>query len=70
MNFEERRRRNGPIFKTHQSAHEEVLANEFWFGDGVPVIGKQFTAEKAKARKAEIMDILYRTAIHKAEQCF
>src|SRR5258708_5512583 len=64
MNFEERRRRNGPVFQTHQKAHEAVLANEFWFGDGEPTIGEQFTAEKAKARKAEIMDILYRTAQH------
>ena len=62
MSLEERRRRNGPIFKTHQKAHEEVLANESWFGDGVPVIGKQFTAEKAKERKDKVVDVLYRTA--------
>jgi hypothetical protein len=62
MNFEERRRGNGPIFKTHQKAHEEVLANEFWFGDSAPVIGKQFTAAKAKERKTEIIGLLYRTA--------
>jgi hypothetical protein len=48
--------------KTHISAHEEVLSNEPWFGDGVPVVGKQFTAEKTKQRKAEIIDILFRTA--------
>lgn len=62
MSFVERRRRNGPIFKTHQKAHEEVLANEFWFGDGVPVIGKQFTAAKAKERKKTVIDLLFRTA--------
>jgi hypothetical protein len=60
MNFH--RGRNGPVFKTHQKTHEEVLANEFWFGDGVPVIGKQFTAAKAKERKAEIIGLLFRTA--------
>jgi len=62
MNFHERRRRNGPVFKTHQKTHEEVLANEFWFGDDAPVIGKQFTAAKAKERKTEIIGLLYRTA--------
>jgi hypothetical protein len=62
MNFEERRRRNGPIFKTYQKAHHEVLANEVWFGDGEPVIGKQFTAEKAKERKRKVVDLLFRTA--------
>jgi len=59
MNFEERG--DGPIFKTHQKAHKGVLANEVWFGDGEPVIGTQFTAKKAKVRKAKIMDILFRT---------
>jgi hypothetical protein len=62
MSFHERRQRNSPIFKTHQKAHEEVLANEFWFGDDVPVIGEQFTKAKAKERKTEIVAILFRTA--------
>ena len=63
MSLEERYRlRNGPIFKTHQKAHEEVLATEAWFGDGAPVIGKQFTAAKAKERKETVTDLLFRTA--------
>jgi hypothetical protein len=62
MNFHDRIRRLGPVFKTHQKVHHEVLANEFWFGDGAPVIGRQFTARKAKERKAEIIDILFRAA--------
>jgi hypothetical protein len=62
VSLEERRRRNGPIFKTHQKAHEEVLANEFWFGDGVPVIGKQFTAEKARERKTAVVTLLFLAA--------
>jgi hypothetical protein len=65
MSFEERRRRNGPDFKTHQKVHEEVLANEFWFGDGEPVIGKQFTSAKAKERKQTVIDLLFRTAERK-----
>ena len=41
MSAEERRRRNGPIFKTHQKAHEEVLANEARLGDGPPIAGAE-----------------------------
>ena len=33
---------HGPMFNTHQKAHEQVLTNEFWFGDGTPVIDAQF----------------------------
>jgi hypothetical protein len=57
MSFGERRRRNGPIFKTNQKAHEEVLANEFWFSDGVPIIGKQFTATMDDEFGAQSYDI-------------
>jgi hypothetical protein len=60
MNFHERRRRNGPVFETHEKAHREVLATENWFGDGKPFIGRQFTAAKARERKAEIINLLYR----------
>jgi hypothetical protein len=41
MSLKERHRRKGPAFKTHQTAHHEILANKAWFGDGPPVIGKQ-----------------------------
>jgi hypothetical protein len=64
MNFEDRRQLDLPSFKIHQRAHEEVLSNEPWFGDGEPDLGKQFTARKAKKRKAEIIDILFRAAKH------
>jgi hypothetical protein len=62
MILKERRRRDGPAFKTHQKTHHEILANESWFGDGRPRLGKQFTAEKAKERKGKLVDLLYRTA--------
>jgi hypothetical protein len=62
MNFHERQRRNGPVFQTHTKAHQEVLATEDWFGDGKPFIGRQFTAKKARERKAEIINLLYRAA--------
>ena len=62
MNFQECRRFNLLFFKTHINAHEEVLSNEFWFGDGKPHLGKQFTARKAGERKAEIVELLFRSA--------
>ncbi|TFW57964.1 hypothetical protein CT676_27605 [Bradyrhizobium sp. MOS001] len=62
MNFHERLRRDGPVFETHEKAHHEVLATEDWFGDGKPYIGKQFTAAKARERKAEIINLLFRAA--------
>lgn len=62
MNFHERLRRNGPVFHTHVKAHREVLATESWFEDGKPYIGKQFTADKARKRKADIINLLYRSA--------
>jgi len=62
MNYYERQRRNGPIFHTHEKAHNAVLATEHWFGDGKPSIGKQFTAAKARERKADIINLLYRAA--------
>lgn len=62
MNFDERRRRNGPHFKTHEKAHHIVLLNEVWFGNGPPAIGKQFTADRAKERKGEVVALLFQTA--------
>lgn len=64
MSFYERQRRNGPVFQTHTKAHHEVLATEDWFGDGKPYIGKQFTAAKARERKADIINLLFRAAKH------
>jgi hypothetical protein len=68
MSWEQHCRRRGPAFKTHQKAHDGVLANEAWFGDGAPVIGKQFTAAKARDRKATIIDILYASAKREREK--
>ena len=62
MNFHERLRRNGPVFQTHERPTDEVLATENWFGDGKPYIGKQFTAAKARERKADIINLLFRAA--------
>lgn len=60
MNFHERLRRSGPVFQTHEKAHREVIATENWFGDRKPHMGKQFTAAKARERKADIINLLFR----------
>jgi hypothetical protein len=51
-------RSNRPSFKSHRRTHEEILANEKWFGDGEPVMGKQFTAAKATERRITLLGIL------------
>jgi hypothetical protein len=55
-------RSNRRSFKSHRHTHEEILANEKWFGDGEPVMGKQFTAAKAIERRIILLDILDRAA--------
>lgn len=62
MSREARSRRNGPRFTAHVRAHHEVLADEFWFGDGPPVIGKQFTAARANERKDVVLGLLFQAA--------
>jgi hypothetical protein len=53
---------NRPSFKSHRRTHEEILTNEKWFGDGEPVMGKQFTAGKAMERRPILLGILRRAA--------
>jgi hypothetical protein len=63
MNFHERLRRKGPVFKTHQKLADlstTEAANSMAAGEGARLIGKQFTAEKTQQRKAEITDLLFR----------
>jgi hypothetical protein len=43
---------------THIRAHEAVVTNEFWYGDGPPSLGKSFTAGKTAERHAAVVRIL------------
>jgi hypothetical protein len=45
----------------HIRAHEAVVTNEFWFGDGPPFLGS-FTAKKTAERHADIVGLLQRAA--------
>jgi len=43
---------------THIRAHEAVVTNEFWYGDGPPSLGKSFTAGKTAERNTAVVSIL------------
>ena len=49
-------------FQRHVRAHEAVINNEFWYGDGPPSLGKSFTAKKTAERHADVVRLLQRAA--------
>lgn len=54
------KRRSGPTFHRHVRAHEAVVTNEHWYGDGPPSLGKSFTAGKTAERHAAVVSILFK----------
>jgi hypothetical protein len=56
-----------PTFRVHVHAHEEVINNEAWYGDGKPSPGKAFTAKRTAERQNKLIKILQRAA-NKAEK--
>lgn len=59
--------KRAPTFHRHVRAHEAVVTNEFWYGDGPPTLGKSFTAGKTAERQAEVVALLLKAA-KKAEK--
>jgi len=51
-----------PTFQTHVRAHEAVINNEAWYGDGEPSLGETFTAAKTAERHSVIIETLLRGA--------
>jgi hypothetical protein len=49
-----------PKFSTFVQAHEEVIHNEYWYGDGPPVLGKSFSKTKTIERPYQVIDIIRR----------
>jgi hypothetical protein len=49
-------------FRLHIRAHEAVLANELWYGDGPPSLGKFFAASKTKKRQTEVLKLVLKAA--------
>ncbi len=49
-----------PNYRRHVRAHEAVVTNEFWYGDGPPSLGKSFTATKTAERHRAVVGILFK----------
>jgi hypothetical protein len=56
------RRRRASKFKRHVKAHKTVVCNEAWYGDGPPILAKQFNAQKTAERAQMLVKILVRAA--------
>jgi hypothetical protein len=46
----------------HHHAHEAVIANEYWYGDGPPLLRSSFSAANTAKRQIEIVDLLLKAA--------
>jgi hypothetical protein len=51
-----------PRFQAHVRAHEQVISNEQWYGDGPPDLGKAFTAAKTAEPCSLVRQITRRAA--------
>jgi len=49
-------------FCSHRNAHNAIVTNELWFGEGPPDFGDSFAAKKAVKRHRQIGQILQRAA--------
>jgi hypothetical protein len=46
----------------HIHAHEAVITNEYWYGDGPPLMHPSFSAANTAKRQAEVVDLLEKAA--------
>lgn len=60
--LQNKNRQAKPKFRVHVQAHEEIISNEFWYGDQRPDLGRGFTAAKAQERTTTVTQILLRAA--------
>jgi hypothetical protein len=53
-----------PTTATHRylHAHEAVTANEYWYGDGPPLLKATFSAAKTADRQTEVLELLEKAA--------
>jgi hypothetical protein len=47
-----------PRLIKHVHAHEAVITNEYWYGDGPPLMHPSLSAAKTAERQAEVVDLL------------
>jgi hypothetical protein len=48
--------------RRHRQAHEAVIANEDWYGDGPPRLKASFSAAKTAKRQAKVVELLEKAA--------
>jgi hypothetical protein len=51
-----------PTFTTWIHEHEQIINNEYWYNDGLPALGKSFSAAKTAQRHHRVIGILFRAA--------
>jgi hypothetical protein len=51
-----------PRLIKHVRAHEAVIGNEYWYGDGPPLMHPSLSAKKTAGRRAEVVDLLEKAA--------
>jgi hypothetical protein len=51
-----------PRLSKHLRAHEAVVGNEYWYGDGPPLMHPSLSAKETAERRADVVDILLKAA--------
>jgi hypothetical protein len=51
-----------PKLTKHLHAHVAIIANEYWYGDGPPLMHPSLSAAKTAKRQAEVVDLLERAS--------
>lgn len=51
-----------PRLIKHVHAHEVVISNDYWYGDGPPLVHPSLSARKTGERRAEVVDLLEKAA--------
>jgi hypothetical protein len=46
-----------PKLTKHIHAHEAVVGNEYWYGDGPPLMHPSLSANNTAKRRADVVDI-------------
>ena len=47
-----------PRLLKHVHAHDAVITNEYWYGDGPPLMHPSLSARKTAERRADVVDLL------------
>jgi hypothetical protein len=53
---------SNPRLIKHIHAHEEVITNEYWYGDGLPLMHSSLSAKNTAQRQVDVVDLLEKAA--------